>query len=388
MLNNDRQKLENLFFDFIKQNEISVKSPLSFLPPQGDNSLYFTNATVVNFKEDFLGGTPKHLATKQKCLRLHSTSKMLDDDYKVEWLSLFNMVGTIIPPKELKNAKSNLINLMSNVYDIPKNKLVFMVDAKDANLIKDIPTEMLILNSHNQKYYDWQFGCNNVKGKGLTFGVKQSDNTIIDVGNLIEITDNTHILGYECAYGLECLLWAKENKKSVFETYPIFSHFNPDDTNIVKIIDSLMSIAAIESIGIEPTNKTNRGQILKKLYRNLVYLSEKSNFSDLQIINTLDILSKTEFDDAINSKNILDHFNQSKTLVNCQRNAFLIHKEKLCDLYHDGIITIQEAEQKMFNWAEGKYYIDRHERVKYFDLGIDKKTKTDHVIVQNNCKER
>lgn len=154
MLNKDRQKLEDLFFDFINQNEISMKPPLSFLPPKDDNSLYFTNATVVNFKEDFLCGTPKHLATKQKCLRLHNTSKILKDDYKVEWLSLFNMVGTIIPSKELKDAKSNLINLMHNVYDIPRDKLVFMVDEKDENLIKDIPSEMLILNSHEQKYYD------------------------------------------------------------------------------------------------------------------------------------------------------------------------------------------------------------------------------------------
>lgn len=196
------------------------------------------------------------------------------------------------------------------------------------------------------------------------------------------------MLGYECAYGLECLMWAKENKKSIFETYPIFSHFNPDDTNIVKIIDTLMSITAIESVGIEPTNKTSRGQILKKLYRNLVYLSEKSNFSDLHIVNTLDILSKTEFDNDVNAEKILNHFNQSKTLVNCQRNAFLFHKQKLGNLYHDGVITIKEAERKMLNWAEGKYYIDRHERAKYFDLGIDKKPKTDYFIMQHHCNER
>lgn len=102
-----------------------------------------------------------------------------------------------------------------------------------------------------------------------------------------------------------------------------------------------MSITAIESVGIEPTNKTSRGQILKKLYRNLVYLSEKSNFSDLHIVNTLNILSKTEFDNDVNAEKILNHFNQSKTLVNCQRNAFLFHKQKLGNLYHDCVITIE-----------------------------------------------
>lgn len=42
----------------------------------------------------------------------------------------------------------------------------------------------------------------------------------------------------------------------------------------------------------------------------------------------------------------------------------------------------------MLNWAEGKYYIDRHERAKYFDLGIDKKPKTDYFIMQHHCNER
>ncbi len=208
--------------------------------------------------------------------------------------------------------------------------------------------------------------------------------------NLIEITNGENILGYECAYGLECLQWAIENKPSIFDIYPIFNYFNKNDTNTVKIIDTAMSIAAIESVGIEPTNKTARGQIIKKLYRNLVYLSEKNNFNDKNITEIMNILSDTEFDQDINTDKILTHFHQSKTLVNCQRNAFLTRKKELCDMYKKGIITIKDAERKMLSWAEGKYYIDRHERAKYFDLETNpnKQSQSNNPIKQSNFDER
>ena len=390
MLNKERQRIEDLFFDFVGRKQISSKPPLSFLPPEQDKSLYFTNATIVNFKEDVAGGASKHLATKQKCLRLHNIAKILDDDYKIEWLSVFNMVGTIIPPDQLPEAKSNLIELMSAVYGIPKDKLLFLADVKDERLIKDIPQHMLVFNSQPQSFYDWHFGSNSLRGKGLTFSARQDDGSIVDIGNLIEITDGKNVLGYECAYGLECLKWAQEQKSSILEMYPIFNYVNPHDPNVVKVIDALMSIMAIESVGVEPTNKTDRGQILRKLYRNLVYLAEKSSCDTQKMAQMLKILSETEFDDTANPDQILGRFDQFQTLVNCQRNAFLTRKKEIQRLYDSGAITRQEAEQKMLGFAEGKYYIDKHERSKYFKLDADSNTqsKINNVLLQNRSDER
>ncbi|MBR1825756.1 MAG: hypothetical protein IJ770_04125 [Alphaproteobacteria bacterium] len=390
MLNIERQKIENIFFDFMRQKGVTVKPPLSFLPPESDQSIYFTNATIVNFKEDLLSGASQYKATKQKCLRLHHISKVLDDDYKIQWLSLFNMVGTVIPPHRLQQGKNDLIELMTQRYGVPEDKLVFMVNSRDERLYRDIPPQMLIFDSHQQKYYDWHFGMDNISGAGLTFGIKQNDGTIVDVGNLIEINDDKHILGYECAYGLECMQWAKEEKSSILDTYPIFRYADTINDEVIKTVDTAMSIAAVESVGVEPTNKTQRGQILKKLHRNLFYLAERNNLENKQLVQVFNVLQKTEFDEPLNIDKIMTHYKQSQSLIECQRSAFLKHKESLLKLYGDGIITAQEAEKKMMNWAEGKYYIDRHEREKYCSLpASDNNLPTQNLLnIKKQANER
>ena len=368
MLDKKRQTIEDTFFRYMSQEGALLKPSLSLIPPQTDDSLYFTNATIVNFKEDFLKGTPEHLATKQKCLRLHNVSRILDDDFKVEWLSLFNMVGTIIPPNQLKQSKSNIIELFTDKYGIEKTNLVFLVNSRDVNLYKDIPQGMLIFDSHPQKYYDWTFGVKDVYGAGLTFGFKQKDGSIIDVGNLIEIKKGDEILGYECAYGLECFNWAKEGTESILDSYPVFDNIDKSDGNMVKFVDAAMAVSAVESVCIEPNNKTPRGQILKKLYKNLFYLSENANLHETDVRSIFDQISKTEFDDTLDVGLIMDHYLESKTFINCQRNAFLTRKKSLVEAFSRGEITKDFLVKKMESWAEGKYYISKHERDKYFSL--------------------
>ena len=368
MLDKKRQEIEDTFFRYMSQVGALLKPSLSFIPPSTDNSLYFTNATIVNFKEDFLRGAPEHLATKQKCLRLHNVSKILDDDFKVEWLSLFNMVGTIIPPNQLKQAKENIIELFTDKYGIEKANLVFLVNSRDVSLYRDIPSDMLVFDSHPQKYYDWTFGLKDVYGSGLTFGFRQKDGSIIDVGNLIEIKKGNEILGYECAYGLECFKWAKEGTESILDSYPVFNNLDKTDANMVKFIDTAMSVSAVESVCVEPTNKTPRGQILKKLYKNLVYLSENSNLQETDVRNIFGRISKTEFDSTLDVDLIMEHYTESKTFINCQRNAFLTRKQSLVEAYLKGEITKDFLVKKMENLADGKYYISNHEREKYFSL--------------------
>lgn len=368
MLNSDRQDIENIFFDYMKNSGFFYKPELTFLPSKTDKSLYFTNATVANFKDDLLNGNNRKLFTKQKCLRLHNTSKVLDKDFQVEWLSLFNMVGCLIPPEHLDYQKQNFIKMLTEAYKIDGKKLFFLVNSRDVNLYKNIPTQMLIFDNHPEKYYNWTFGMPEVDGQGLTFAFKQENGKLIDVGNLIQIKNSEKILGYEFAFGLECFQWAKEGYTSIFDAYPIFDGLDKNNNELVKCVDTVLGISAIESVNIEPSNKDARGQILKKLYRNLVYLAENCSLNNRDVRNIFIKSSQSEFDAQLNISRIMKNYSDSKALVNCQRNAFSTRKETLIEMYKSGQINQAKLQEKLLKLANGTCYIAPHERKKYFNI--------------------
>lgn len=365
---NMRIKLEKVFFDFMKEIDFSIKPELPIISPKNDESLYFTNSTIVNFRDNILNNCVTNQSTRQKCLRLHNMSKILNNDFKVEWLSYFNMLGLVAKPENGEFIKLALLKLLIDKYKINKDAILLMAKKQHYDLYSGFPKDMLVFDTHNNSYYDWTYHMPEIYGEGLTFSVKQPDNTVIDIGNLIQIKKDSKVICYEIAYGLECIDWAINDKKSLFSTYPICNKYYKQDDKMAKVIDTVLSITAISSSNIVPTNKSAEGQILKKLYKNLVYLAEDAKISDSIISEMIVFLSRTEFDSTIEIEKVMGYYFSERLAINNNRSSFLIEKDKLTKRYNDGQLDYMGINKKLLNIAEGKYPISPHEREKYMSF--------------------
>lgn len=361
-------KYETVFFDYAKKNHFNLRNELPVIAPKEDSSLDFTNSTIVNFKQDILNNNVHNCATRQKCLRLHNMPKILNPDFQIEWPSYFNMLGMITRPDDKRFVNRILLGLLIDVYKIPKENILLMVNSKHKDLCVGLPDNMLVCDTHEQSYYDWTYHMKNIYGEGLTFSVKTKNKSIVDVGNLIQIKSANKILAYEIAYGTECLYWAMNNKNTVFDSYSIFDEYSHNDKILVKIIDTLFAICAITSENIAVNNKTPHGQILKKLYKNFVFLSEQSNFSDHDLLQLIQKLVKSEFTNSGISETVYQHFLSERNAINTNRYNFLQEKQKLLQKYYDGILNKETVEKRLYNLAEGKYPISPHERQTYLAI--------------------
>lgn len=358
-------KYETIFFDYVKENHFILRNELPIVAPKEDTSLDFTNSTIVNFKQDILNNDVHNCATRQRCLRLHNMSKILDVNFKVEWLSYFNMLGLITKSDSKQFVNHVLLGLLIDKYKIPKENILFMVNSGHRDLYAGLPQDMLVYDTHEKSYYDWTYHMKNIYGEGLTFSVQTKNKSIVDVGNLIQIKNSDKILAYEIAYGAECLDWAMNNKNTIFDSYAIFKDYSYEDEVLVKIIDTLYSICAITSENIVADNKTPHGQILKKLYKNLVFLFEQSDLFNTDLSELIRKLVKLEFQDINICEIIFNNFVSERSNINYNRSAFLKEKQKLLQRYHDGTLNREVVSKRLHNLAEGKYPISPHERQIY-----------------------
>ena len=138
-------KYETIFFDYVKENHFILRNELPIVAPKEDTSLDFTNSTIVNFKQDILNNDVHNCATRQKCLRLHNMSKILDVNFKVEWLSYFNMLGLITKSDSKQFVNHVLLGLLIDKYKIPKDSILFMVNSGHRDLYAGLPEDMFFI---------------------------------------------------------------------------------------------------------------------------------------------------------------------------------------------------------------------------------------------------
>ena len=119
------------FLDYFAKAGHAVK-PSSSLVPQGDNTLLFTNAGMVQFKNIFTGVEKPfapRAATSQKCVRAGGKHNDLDNvGYTARHLTFFEMLGNFSFGDYFKeNAIEHAWTLVTRDFDLPKDKLLVTV---------------------------------------------------------------------------------------------------------------------------------------------------------------------------------------------------------------------------------------------------------------------
>ncbi len=158
--------IRSAFLDYFASTDHAVK-PSSPLVPQGDNTLLFTNAGMVQFKNIFTGVEKPfapRAATSQKCVRAGGKHNDLDNvGYTARHHTFFEMLGNFSFGDYFKEqAIEHAWTLLTRDYGLPKEKLLVTVYHTDDEAaghwkkIAGLPESRIIRIDTNDNF--WMMG--------------------------------------------------------------------------------------------------------------------------------------------------------------------------------------------------------------------------------------
>jgi alanyl-tRNA synthetase len=288
------------------------------LVPQDDPTLLFTNAGMNQFKEIFLGIEKKsyqRATSSQRCVRAGGKHNDLENvGYTARHLTFFEMLGNFsFGDYFKKEAISYAWELLTEVYKIPKEKLLVTVYEEDREALEiwskeiGLPKEKIILIGDNKggKYASdnfWMMGdtgpcgpCSEIfydHGKdyfGGPPGSKDEDgDRFIEIWNLVFMQYNRdeqgkmHLLpepSVDTGMGLERISAILQNvhsnyeidlfKTLIAEIGKITNTKDLENNSLKVIADHIRTATYLIKDGVLPANE-GRGYVLRRIIRRAI----------------------------------------------------------------------------------------------------------------------
>ena len=298
------------FLDYFAKAGHAVK-PSSSLVPQGDNTLLFTNAGMVQFKNIFTGAEKPfapRAATSQKCVRAGGKHNDLDNvGYTARHLTFFEMLGNFSFGDYFKElAIEHAWTLVTRDFDLPKDKLLVTVYHDDDEAhglwkkIAGLPDSRIIRIPTNDNF--WMMGdtgpcgpCSEIfidRGDHIWGGppgsAEQDGDRFLEFWNLVfmqyeQFNDGRPRISLpkpsiDTGMGLERISAIMQGVDSVFET-DLFVNLIAAGEELYKvkaqgeqtasfrvIADHLRSACFLIADGVSPSNE-GRGYVLRRIMR-------------------------------------------------------------------------------------------------------------------------
>ena len=298
------------FLDYFAKAGHAVK-PSSSLVPQGDNTLLFTNAGMVQFKNIFTGAEKPfapRAATSQKCVRAGGKHNDLDNvGYTARHLTFFEMLGNFSFGDYFKElAIEHAWTLVTRDFDLPKDKLLVTVYHDDDEAhglwkkIAGLPDSRIIRIPTNDNF--WMMGdtgpcgpCSEIfidRGDHIWGGPpgspEQDGDRFLEFWNLVfmqyeQFNDGRPRISLpkpsiDTGMGLERISAIMQGVDSVFET-DLFVNLIAAGEELYKvkaqgeqtasfrvIADHLRSACFLIADGVSPSNE-GRGYVLRRIMR-------------------------------------------------------------------------------------------------------------------------
>ena len=298
------------FLDYFAKAGHAVK-PSSSLVPQGDNTLLFTNAGMVQFKNIFTGAEKPfapRAATSQKCVRAGGKHNDLDNvGYTARHLTFFEMLGNFSFGDYFKElAIEHAWTLVTRDFDLPKDKLLVTVYHDDDEAhglwkkIAGLPDSRIIRIPTNDNF--WMMGdtgpcgpCSEIfidRGDHIWGGPpgspEQDGDRFLEFWNLVfmqyeQFNDGRPRIALpkpsiDTGMGLERISAIMQGVDSVFET-DLFVNLIAAGEELYKvkaqgeqtasfrvIADHLRSACFLIADGVSPSNE-GRGYVLRRIMR-------------------------------------------------------------------------------------------------------------------------
>jgi alanyl-tRNA synthetase len=297
------------FLDYFAKAGHEVK-PSSPLVPQGDATLLFTNAGMVQFKDIFTGKTrpfAPRAATSQKCVRAGGKHNDLDNvGYTARHLTFFEMLGNFSFGDYFKElAIEHAWTLVTRDFGLPKDKLLVTVYHDDDEAaghwkkIAGLPDERIIRIATADNF--WSMGdtgpcgpCSEIfidRGEHVAGGppgsADQDGDRFLEFWNLVFMQFEQSADGgrkplpkpsIDTGMGLERISAILQDVESVFDT-DLFRTLIAAEEDLYKakaggeqaasfrvIADHLRSSCFLIADGVTPSNE-GRGYVLRRIMR-------------------------------------------------------------------------------------------------------------------------
>lgn len=243
-----------------------------------DETLLFANSTIAGYKQHLVKGQlpSPGFSIIQECIRNQNLKSIRNWDEELEYMSCFTQLGVLGCPKSLPRMLEFITHYLASICN--REYLLCRVSRSLAlyeSVTRNVDAWQIETDGRSPGYYHWQYGLEGVKGEGVTFAIlDQGLGAYRDIGNLIEISDSTGVLGYEFGFGVETLDSRLRGLESPFESCLLLDYLDMRNEPFLKrkVLDSLMLAAMLCAIGVDETT-LKRASILRRVMNDLFYLT-------------------------------------------------------------------------------------------------------------------
>ena len=317
-------KLRTVFLDYFQsKNHKVIKS--SDLVPHGDDSLLFTNAGMVQFKDTFLGAETRNYSatTSQKCLRVGGKHNDLENvGFTTRHQTFFEMLGNFSFGEYFKReAIQYAWEFLTKELQLPEEKLWITVhkDDKESEEIwlKEVEINSALFSRLDDEDNFWAMGDTGPCGpcseiffdygpdfEGVPPGQGDTGERYVEIWNLVfmefnrDIDGNLTSLPNKCVdtgMGLERICSVLQKVGSNFEV-DVFKNFkdkihslfpDPNDQSLNVIADHVRAIFFLMAEQVYPSNE-GRGYVVRRLVRRAVRHGYKMGAREPFLFKSLD----------------------------------------------------------------------------------------------------
>lgn len=315
------KELRNKFISYFESKSHSHQ-PSSSLIPFGDDTLLFTNAGMVQFKDVFLGLEKRDFSravTVQKCLRAGGKHNDLDNvGYTARHHTFFEMLGNFsFGDYFKKDAISFAWEFLTKEIGLPVEKLWVTIYATDDEAFDvwhnhiGVPKERIIRINSNDNF--WSMGdtgpcgpCTEIfydHGEDVAGGLpgtpEEDGDRYIEIWNIVFMQFNRHADGtvtdlpkpsVDTGMGLERIAAVLQDVHSNYDI-DLFQALikkaqevtNADDINspsLKVVADHIRSCAFLIADGVLPSNE-GRGYVLRRIIRRAIRHGNKLGAKDI-----------------------------------------------------------------------------------------------------------
>ncbi|MED7819921.1 MULTISPECIES: alanine--tRNA ligase [unclassified Francisella] len=324
------KELRNKFISYFKSKNHSHQ-PSSSLIPFGDDTLLFTNAGMVQFKDVLLGAEKKDFSravTVQKCLRAGGKHNDLDNvGYTARHHTFFEMLGNFSFGDYFKKEAIKFAwEFLTKEIKLPVEKLWVTIYATDEEAFDvwhndiGLPKERIIRIDSSDNF--WSMGdtgpcgpCTEIfydHGEDIPGGLpgtpEENGDRYIEVWNIVFMQYNRHADGsttdlpkpsVDTGMGLERIAAVLQDVHSNYDI-DLFQALikkaqqitNADDINSASlkvIADHIRSCAFLIADGVLPSNE-GRGYVLRRIIRRAIRHGNKLGANEVFFYRLVDEL--------------------------------------------------------------------------------------------------
>ena len=346
-----RKKFLNYFES--KNHEIVNSSDLI---PHGDDSILFTNAGMVQFKDTFLGleKRKKSATSSQKCLRVGGKHNDLENvGFTTRHQTFFEMLGNFSFGEYFKEGAIDYAwEFLTKELGIPEEKLFITVHKNDQESEKYWLENIGINKGKIARLGDednfWSMGetgpcgpCSEIfydygkQFEGVVPGAGDTGDRYVEIWNLVFMEFNRDTKGnltplpnkcVDTGMGLERICSVLQNVGSNFET-DLFSELKneisgkfkiPNEQSLNVIADHLRAAFFLMSENVMPSNE-GRGYVLRRIIRRAIrhgYKMDRKSPFLFECLDDLKNLIKNDF------SNEFKNFSEIKSALESEEILF------------------------------------------------------------------